>query len=186
MWTAGGDPAHAHTPSQPRAVRLAPGTDLPLGCCPSWPLAGDRSAHRAQRPETQRLPPNLPFPPGLLEDSKVMRTPWGHWSGAPCGIVVDGSGCVYTCANRGAQPTCGQDRQGCPTGSPGLRWGLWHSQSLPGREACKPVARPALCRTDSALGGPSVRVLRWPLAPSPPWEGEPSHPKASLIGRRVR
>ena len=99
-----------------------------------------------------------------------MRTPWGHRSGAPCGIVVDRSGCVY-CANGSSAHLRARWSRVSHWVTLGAPLGVWHSQSLSGREACKPVARPALCPTGSALGGPSVRVLMWPLAPSPPWEG---------------
>lgn len=60
---------------------LPPRTDLPLGCCPSWPLARGGSVHGTQRPEGTEQgqagtpPPRRPFLPGLLEDAKVLRHP---------------------------------------------------------------------------------------------------------------
>lgn len=80
---------------------------------------------------------------------------------------------MYSCANCELSPPAGKMVRRAPLGLQASAGGSGtHSHYLEERHA-------SLRPTGSALGGPSVRVLMWPLAPSPPWEGESSHPEAS-------
>ena len=68
-------------PPSPGPCGRLPEPTFLLGAALPGPWTGDRSVPGAQRPghtkhgQAGTPPPNLPFPPGLLEDSKVLRHP---------------------------------------------------------------------------------------------------------------